>query len=284
MLVGYSSSSEEEEEEEEEENDRRKREGKRDSCHSDEPEPVCKKHRRVPGPGDGPAPNPAPRPTPARPRLPLPDVFRVPDGPEPDDPSAHGGRVRSFPHERGNWATHVYVPYAPEEGLLDLLGEALAGRDPALTRTAEGEELHVSLSQTVPLRHHWIRRFVGSLRAGLRACRRSVCVADRLQVYTNQERTRTFLGAEVTAGHAHLLELARAVDRTMEEFDLATFYENPSFHVSLAWCVGDKEELLRSGCLQEVQALLDSHFFPLSLDCGEIRCRSGNKVFSFPLR
>lgn len=27
-----------------------------------------------------------------------------------DDPEKHGGRVRTFPHERGNWATHVYVP------------------------------------------------------------------------------------------------------------------------------------------------------------------------------
>ncbi|KAG7473205.1 hypothetical protein MATL_G00093120 [Megalops atlanticus] len=268
MLVGYSSSSSSEEEEEEEENDKRKRERKRES---DEPEPVC------------PARDPEPRPPPARPRLPLPDVFRAAEEPQTDDPSEHGGRVRSFQHERGNWATYVYIPYVPDEGFLELLEEALAGREPALTRA---EEFHVSLSQTVVLRHHWIRNFVGSLRAGLAACRRSVCVAGRVEVYTNQERTRTFLGAAVTAGHARLLELAAAVDRTMSEFDLATFYQNPSFHVSLAWCVGDKEDLIRSSCLQEIQAVLDSGSgsFPLALDCGEIRCKSGNKVFSFPLR
>ena len=27
-----------------------------------------------------------------------------------DAQDVHGGRVRSFPHEEGNWATHVYVP------------------------------------------------------------------------------------------------------------------------------------------------------------------------------
>lgn len=27
-----------------------------------------------------------------------------------DDCSKHEGRLRTFPHERGNWATHVYVP------------------------------------------------------------------------------------------------------------------------------------------------------------------------------
>lgn len=31
------------------------------------------------------------------------------EGPQ-DDQAKHGGRIRSFPHERGNWATHVYIP------------------------------------------------------------------------------------------------------------------------------------------------------------------------------
>lgn len=26
-----------------------------------------------------------------------------------DDPSQHDGRVRSFKHERGNWATLIYI-------------------------------------------------------------------------------------------------------------------------------------------------------------------------------
>lgn len=48
-----------------------------------------------------------------RPRLPVP--AGLPGDPDPeeavsDDSSRHGGRVRGFPHERGNWATHVYLP------------------------------------------------------------------------------------------------------------------------------------------------------------------------------
>lgn len=48
-----------------------------------------------------------------RPRLPAP--AGLPGDPDPeeavsDDSSRHGGRVRCFPHERGNWATHVYLP------------------------------------------------------------------------------------------------------------------------------------------------------------------------------
>lgn len=36
---------------------------------------------------------------------------------------------------------------------------------------------------------------------------------------------RTFVGLEVTSGHAHFLDLVAEVDRVMEEFDLSTFYQ-----------------------------------------------------------
>lgn len=37
--------------------------------------------------------------------------------------------------------------------------------------------------------------------------------------------SRTFVGLEVTSGHAHFLDLVAEVDRVMEEFDLSTFYQ-----------------------------------------------------------
>lgn len=36
---------------------------------------------------------------------------------------------------------------------------------------------------------------------------------------------RTFLGMEVSTAHAQMLDLIRAVDRTMTEFRLETFYK-----------------------------------------------------------
>ena len=50
-----------------------------------------------------------------KPRLPVPSdilcMFGGLDKPcEQDDPSLHEGRIRSFAHERGNWASLVYIP------------------------------------------------------------------------------------------------------------------------------------------------------------------------------
>jgi hypothetical protein len=46
-------------------------------------------------------------------QLPLPDsIIKLFDKEKDheDDPSKHGGRVRTFAHEKGNWATLVYIP------------------------------------------------------------------------------------------------------------------------------------------------------------------------------
>nr|XP_046249766.1 U6 snRNA phosphodiesterase isoform X1 [Scatophagus argus] len=222
-------------------------------------------------------------------RLPLPGcllaMFPEEADPQTDDSALHGGRIRSFKHERGNWATYVYLPYHPEEEFRELLEELLSVAKAHGVVLSAQEEFHLSLSQTVVLRHHWIQHFTQSLRAGLVHCKRFVCSAERLKVYCNAERTRTFLGIEVSTGHAQLLDLVQVVDRTMTEFHLDTFYKDPSFHVSLAWCVGDMTEQMKE-CIKELQGLIDEHEegpFVLRLDCVELRCKTGNKTFHFPL-
>ena len=46
-------------------------------------------------------------------RLPAPKLYNQ-EFQEPqeviDDPTLHGNRIRSFPHERGNWASFIYLP------------------------------------------------------------------------------------------------------------------------------------------------------------------------------
>ncbi|XP_026221608.1 U6 snRNA phosphodiesterase isoform X1 [Anabas testudineus] len=280
MLVGYSSSSEEEDRE------------AGDEAAATQNKSVCRKYQEEDDGKNGcPARKKPKIEEPAtKPRLPLPGCLLTmfPDevDPQTEDSSFHGGRIRSFKHERGNWATYVYVPYHPEEEFRELLEELLSAAGACGVGLTPQEEFHLSLSQTVVLRHHWIQPLTQSLRTGLAHCKRFVCSAGTLRVYCNAEKTRTFLGMEVCSGHAQLLELVRVVDRTMTEFRLDTFYKDPSFHVSLAWCVGDMTVQMKE-CIQELQRLVDEHEegpFVLRLECVELRCRTGNKTYCFPLK
>ncbi|XP_030313467.1 U6 snRNA phosphodiesterase isoform X3 [Calypte anna] len=129
-----------------------------------------------------------------RPRLPVP--ADLPGDPEPeetfrDDSSRHGGRVRGFPHERGNWATLVYLPFTVQEEFLELLELLLSRARTYVSSLAAMEEFHLSLSQCVVLRYHWIQPFVRSLREHLASFHRFFSVADQVKVYTNQNKTRT---------------------------------------------------------------------------------------------
>lgn len=224
-------------------------------------------------------------------RLPLPstllDMFQDTEEQHVDDCLQHGGRQRAFQHERGNWATYVYLPYEPEDVFLELLDELRVSAAAHGVSLTLAEEFHVSVSKTVVLRHHWIQPVVQSLRSGLAQCRSCVCLADKLKVYCNDDKTRTFLGMEISTGCTQLLEMVKRVDQTMKEFNLSTFYEDPSFHVSLAWCVGDLTEKLQGACVSKLQSLVDGHEdgpFQLRLSCKELRCKTGNKVFLFPLQ
>ncbi|NXX83477.1 USB1 phosphodiesterase, partial [Urocolius indicus] len=216
----------------------------------------------------------------------------LPGDPDPreagtDDSSRHGGRVRGFPHERGNWATHVYLPCRAEEEFLELLELLLSHARGYVSSLAAMEQFHLSLSQCVVLRYHWIQPFIRSLRERLAPFHRFFCVADQVKVYTNQNKTRTFIGLEVSSGHFQLLELVSEVDRVLEEFDLPKFYKEPSFHISLAWCVGDLSARLQGQCLQELQDIVDGFedsALLLRVQWEQIHCKSGNKYFSFPLR
>lgn len=224
-------------------------------------------------------------------RWPVPDsvlhMFQGTEEEPEDDSTKHGGRVRTFPHERGNWATHVYVPYEAKEEFPDLLDVLLLHAQTYVPRLVRMETFHLSLSHSVVLRHHWILPFVQALKDRLASSQRFIFTADRVKIYTNQEKTRTFLGLEVTSGHAQFLDLVSEVDRVMEEFELTTFYQNPSFHISLAWCVGDARLQLESRCLGELQELVDEFEDSevlLRVLAEQVRCKSGNKFFSLPLK
>lgn len=132
-------------------------------------------------------------------------------------------------------------------GLIDVAGETKAGlkgcetlekEERCVTRTGEGRVTDRGKSQpgdgvrahgpdpTAFLSHPLapLGRFVFSE------------AASHARVVPTSAFSRTFVGLEVTSGHAQFLDLVSEVDRVMEEFDLTTFYQvtvfpSPSAHL-----------------------------------------------------
>ncbi|XP_078689868.1 U6 snRNA phosphodiesterase 1-like [Branchiostoma floridae x Branchiostoma belcheri] len=203
-----------------------------------------------------------------------------------DNPEEHGGRIRSFPHIAGNWATHVYVSFEPDSEFTDGVRHLL-GCVESEVQLQQAEDFHISLSRTVPLIFHWIQPFIDTLRETLRHTKRFFCTFQGAKLYTNDEKTRSFLGLEVAGGHNHLLQLVAGVDRCLGEFRLQKYYQNPSFHMTVGWCVGDAHEDTQhfNQKLQTSLAEAQEEFPSLAgFLAQEIKCKSGNRLFSFPLR
>ncbi|KAH8294703.1 hypothetical protein KR018_001873 [Drosophila ironensis] len=200
-----------------------------------------------------------------------------------DDPAQHGGRIRSFKHERGNWATYVYVPAKGcAEPLEEFQASAIAKLSPEVELRAN-DDLHLSLSRTVVLLHHQIDAFAQSVQTALRNCNGFLAGLQGLQVYTNDERTRTFIAAKLDSAFTEkATRLLQAIDLVMVDYRLPRFYEPPSFHISLLWCVGDQEKLL-SGKLAELQKLLNDQE-TLTLLASEVHLKCGNRIFNYKLR
>ncbi|XP_017117437.1 U6 snRNA phosphodiesterase [Drosophila elegans] len=226
-----------------------------------------------------------------RPALPTAAALLGPKKPKPedfvddvvDDPALHGGRIRSFKHERGNWATYVYVPAtACAEQLEEFQAEAIAQLGSHL-ELQPNESLHLSLSRTVVLQYHQIDEFSRSLQAALNSSTSFAATLQGLRIYTNEERTRTFIAAPLDAAFTEKMSaILQPIDQVMLDYRLQQFYVPASFHVSLLWCVGDREHLLNSK-LKELNELLEDQD-TLSLAITEVHLKCGNKDFTYMLK
>ena len=209
-----------------------------------------------------------------------------------DDPALHEGRSRSFAHQANSWATYIY---------LDTKAFDLEEARDLLVKELDLEPIpnpHLSLSKVVSLRHHWLQPLTSSLQNSFGQERKFYLGLDKLQVYVNDECSRTFVGLTAGAGWGQLIRLTKRVDSALQEYNLPPFYRlvllvihfcpyltpfrPPSFHCSLAWCLGDRRasiiprlqklSLQLVDCLDEDAILVDA-----------VHCKAGNKHFSFKL-
>lgn len=197
------------------------------------------------------------------------------------DEAQFKGRIRSFPHEKNNWASFIYVDVSDLE--LDEIRNFLLTE----LEVEPTDDAHVSLSRTVSLKYHWIDPVIQGVTNGLKDIDRFLIKMDKLQVYCNDDRTRTFVGLQATTGVKPLTKLTQIVNSVFYQFSLPKFYNPPKFHVSLVWCLGDKTK--------EINAILPAlEMKMLDLiedvdDFGKIfikmaHCKSGNRFFDFKLK
>lgn len=233
-----------------------------------------------------------PRPQNTHRNIPLPaDLLAGREGSQhADDPQQHQGRLRSFPHERGNWASILYIPlhlgiYGPSfSSLVSSLVSTCRQHNLSLTPSAD---LHVSLSRTLVLQLHWIHPLTEDLRRALVHKARFSLWLHGLSVYVNEEQTRTFLGLRVCQGRAELDNLVADADKCFSEYRLPPFYKDGSYHASIAWCVGDVSEPLRR-LLPQLENLCSQYFAVetdmRTFDISTLLFKTGHRLHTLHLR
>ncbi|KIY52798.1 hypothetical protein FISHEDRAFT_63725 [Fistulina hepatica ATCC 64428] len=197
-------------------------------------------------------------------KLPLPSLSTTVFTPaHVDNPALHQGRIRSSPHVDGQFAVHIYVSLVLKEleaSLRDLVLEIIEEtrqrvptfhtfwscnvsederKDSSDVRHLPQPELHVSLSRPIFVRAHQ--------RGDMKRCVRDVArehkpfLASFVSVsdYSNDERTRGFLGIDVGAGYHELQSLLADLHPVLENTRQQAYYDEPRFHASVGWVLLD---------------------------------------------
>ncbi|KAL2526918.1 hypothetical protein Adt_11972 [Abeliophyllum distichum] len=215
-------------------------------------------------------------------------------------------RVRSFPHVEGNFSLHVYIPVSiplvPRKELAQFLRRVptllpglhvvdidiplnnLVDDVQKLEQVVLGREFHVSLGRTIPIRVHQRDSVVSMLRQRLHSQRRYWIDFNKWEIFVNDDRTRTFLSMEVTAGGlAEITKQIQAVNEVYRLHNLPEFYKDPRPHISIAWALGDISDSLKRVMEEETKryitngALSQKHTFMCKFS--GILCKIGNKTF-----
>ncbi|XP_020299579.1 U6 snRNA phosphodiesterase [Pseudomyrmex gracilis] len=201
-----------------------------------------------------------------------------------DDPLSHDGRIRSFKHERGNWATLVYINYIASDSLYTWMKSVINDLP------VQGDiipSFHISLSRTLILKYHWIESFVDSLKLLCRGFNSFVMQLTDVKVYCNEEKTRTFLGIYCHNEDGVLKCLLEAVDSLLAEYQLPPFYKDSSYHISFFWCLGDERTCLRKvlpSVTSSLNKFLAENVEDSYVQIDEVQCKIGNKYYTFQLR
>jgi hypothetical protein len=216
-----------------------------------------------------------------------------------DDP--HQGRIRSFPHVEGQFATHVYVEIdQPRDektvkllaDLCQLLQSSVTGLERIFSSEADSEpSMHLSLSRTVPITSIQIHSLLNGLRHGFNKMKKSsklhLTVGSGAQVLVNDEGTRTFVALKVVekkypvtnqSSNKSETSVRKWIDIVSKVFllhGLPEYYDNPCIHTSIAWCVGNSQRSELENLLLKYNKLVES--ISWSVCVSRVLCKIGKK-------
>jgi len=199
-----------------------------------------------------------------------------------DDPSLHDNRIRSFPHVRGNWASYIFIDpqneidFGPlQNSILKFLAENHSSLE---CKTINGP--HLSVSRVFTLQFHWISSFVQELQTKLKNNVKpfNLSLAPKIDLLINEESTRTFITVAIPE-HKSLIDVVKCCDKTLLEFDKEVFYKPATFHISLAWVLGDQRDQIDIKNLQSCLEKIEESTFHVDSIC----CKIGNKLYTSKL-
>ena len=173
--------------------------------------------------------------------------------------TSHQGRIRSFPHVEGQFATHVYFEVdLPENNasLRDDYSHLLQNLETACQGISTLHHidlpLHVSFSRTVPIRSIQIGSLLKGLQQSLTQHLKKrndrsldVWIGGSADVLLNDEKTRTFITLPVSdKGEENLQRIIDQISKVFILHGLPKYYEDPIIHASFVWCLGDHHDAI----------------------------------------
>lgn len=147
------------------------------------------------------------------------------------------------------------------------------------------KSFHISLTKLLILRHHWIDTFIESIRSEINSQQSFNYTLNEIEIYSNEEKTRTFLGIK-TSFSTSMLELIAKLDKSLEEFKLPKYYTNPSFHVSILWALNNKVDCLiklKTNLQKILDNILELNERSLVFHVNELYGKCGNRNYKFLL-
>lgn len=143
-------------------------------------------------------------------------------------------------------------------------------------------ELHISLSRPFNLDRVHTDAFFDRVKAEVCHGSQPLQVGfSRFRRYMNEAGTKSFLGFEIGRGALELSQLVESVDFVLARFGKATFFSEPSFHVSVLR--SDHVETFSERLLQRLTNKFIGKLSSLQIRATVVRLRLGQRTLNLPL-